>query len=73
MVGCAGQRSTHCEVRRGAHRRRRDKISVHKRGKTEHQLSPKRFKGALGAGEASNFAVENHLRTIGLGLLARYP
>ena len=38
--------------------------------KTELQLSPK---GALGAAEATNFAVESQLRTMRLGLLARYP
>ena len=41
--------------------------------KTELQLSPKRSKGALGSAEASNFAVESQLRTMRLGLLARYP
>ena len=40
--------------------------------KTEQQLSPKRSKGALGSAEASNFAVESQLRTMRLGLLARY-
>ena len=40
---------------------------------TELQLSLKRSKGALGAAEASNFAVESQLRTMRLGLLARYP
>ena len=40
--------------------------------KTELQLSPKRSKRALGSSEASNFAVESQLRTIRLGLLARY-
>ena len=34
MVGCAGQRATHCEVRCGeSHRRRRERVSVQKRGK----------------------------------------
>ena len=38
--------------------------------KTELQLSPK---GALGAAEATNFTVESQLKTMRLGLLARYP
>ena len=41
--------------------------------KTELQLSPKRSKGALAAAEATNFAVESQVRTMRLGLLARYP
>ena len=41
--------------------------------KAEQQLSPKRSKGALGSAEAQNFAVESQLRTMRLGLLARYP
>ena len=41
--------------------------------KTELQLSPKRSKGALGAAEATNFAVESQFRTMRLGLIARYP
>ena len=39
----------------------------------ELQLSRKRSKGDLGSAEASNFAVESQLRTMKLGLLARYP
>ena len=41
--------------------------------KTELQLSPKRSKGALGAAEATNFAVESQLRTMRLGLLCQVP
>ena len=48
-------------------------IASRREEKTELQLSPKRSKGALGAAEAPNFAVESQLRTMRLGLLARYP
>ena len=49
------------------------KEAVSRREKTELQLSPKRSKGALGAAEATYFAVESQLTTMRLGLLARYP
>ena len=74
MVGRAGQRAGHCEVRCGAAIGDVVKEAVSRREeKTELQLSPKRSKGALGAAEATNFAVESQLRTMRLGLLARYP
>ena len=69
MVGRAGQRAGHCEVRCGA---RHEAVS-RREEKTELQLSPKRSKGALAAAVATNFAVESQLRTMRLGLLARYP
>ena len=74
MVGRAGQRAVF--VRSDAEPAIGDvvKEAVSRREeKTELQLSPKRSKGALGAAEATNFAVESQLRTRRLGLLARYP
>ena len=74
MVGRAGQRAVF--VRSDAEPAIGDVVKeAVSRGeeKTELQLSPKRSKGALGAAEATNFAVESQLRTRRLGLLARYP
>ena len=65
LVGRTGQRPAIEDVVREVASRRKEK--------TELQLSPKRSKEALGIAEASNFAVESQLRTMRLGLLARYP